>query len=488
MSNYPLLPFVNSKSRPLLSFEGTKQQDRIASAIITQEGQRLGPALAKLFIDLGDNSKLNHPFYGKVNHLGVPVVPLESGIFGNLPSDDRPVVALDFVSDAFDGYKVIFDNYMAIDSSVAKFCSARNFNSSVGVVENLSESKMQAKKGWTNPAMLHRRHLDSEIRPALINGYVAPNQQDINSINDFMQQVLTFTKENSRDCLLTFTSFVLSTETPIHSTGLAVSIMQADDNDARARINMISDTGFENLISMYNKTGFRCDSNSPWTMVADLTSRTITKRMQEKGVDTPEQMFREYYIETYILDNTKLTDFIVDCYMEFVDNSKFSKKTTYCADGSVDRVTHIPREDVGKSGSEIKSEMSMSLLLRIYLEARNLELPQPRSEAVILRIHSLAMAKLSSKDINTAFKVANREMTNLDERFLELKLQEPPTYLTPSESSVKVDVENYETSIGSSGPSQGNTQSQTAAGSSGIAGGAPSTPGGGSAGGGGGGY
>ena len=89
-------PYVKGKSKPLMSYYGSRQQNKIVYNLLKNAGGGQGP-LSKFFIDTSSGTPLNHPFYGKINHLGQPVVTLTEGIFGNLPSPDRPVVCLDFM-------------------------------------------------------------------------------------------------------------------------------------------------------------------------------------------------------------------------------------------------------------------------------------------------------------------------------------------------------------------------------------------------------
>ena len=128
INKFPLLTFVNSKSNALHSHEGMLQQRDTLYNILTKNFTETLPRNLGNFIDTSGNSFLNHYLYGKVNHLGKPVVPLEEGVYDFLPSDDRPVMALDFVADGFNNFKVLFDNHMSLDPSVSSFCSARSLS------------------------------------------------------------------------------------------------------------------------------------------------------------------------------------------------------------------------------------------------------------------------------------------------------------------------------------------------------------------------
>lgn len=482
-NKHPIFTFVNSKSNALHSHEGMKQQLGTLYNILSNGFTEPEYKLNGKFINTSSASKLNHHFYGKLNHLGKPVVPLEEGVYDFLPSDDRPVMALDFVADGFKNFKVLFDNHMALDSSVASFCSARNFSEVNGYVTGVSEQKMQVKRGWRNALKLHKDHLDGEVRKVFLERFVYPNQDKVESINDFMELFLDFVRTYSSECLVTFTSFYLSRKTPIHSTGLAIDIMQADSNDMRTVINMVSDSGFDSLVDIYKKSGFRCSIHCPWTLVADLNSLPLRKHMRARGVETQEQMFEEYFISTHNIDELHLRQFILDCYMKFIGEFKYIAKTSYCADGTVKMVTSKRRSDIGTSGKDLQAQMDPSLQLRIYIEARSEEQRIPNNQATLDRVYGLSMSRNLQGPRNAIlkrFEFANDMMLNLDTRFLDLKRESVPNYLIPASTSDNIEEEKTIEEIATS------TQFQTGVGGSGIAPGGGST--GGSTGGSSGGY
>ena len=476
-------PYVNAKSKPLMSFYGSQQQDQIARKLAKEAKPSTSARLSKFFIDTSRNTVLNHPFYGKINHLGQPVVTLTEGIFGNLPSPDRPVVCLDYVANAFGESKSIFDNLMSLDPRVAGGCSARDFNSAAGFIKGISENKMRVYRGWQSAGKLHNDHLINEVLPVFLSSYAFPAQAEIESIADFMNLMIDFIRDVGRDCLITFTSFVLSPKNPIYTTGLAFDIMQADANDQQARIEMMNSDGYQNLLTTMNKGGFRSAFRTPWTMVADLSSNAMKKRMKEVGIETPEEMFEEYYIQTYILDQKRLTDFILQAYYTFLSKVSRISKNKYCADGSLDYVSTKVRGDFGKSGKELKQQIDDRLLLQVYLEARVKEAPAQINSTFLNRILNFAHAASKKRGLTEGFKVSNKEMLNLDRRFLSLKKSDFPSYLTSPDSFDNMDEEKrFETGTGGSGIAPGARGYQTGAGGSGIA------PGGGSTGGSSGGY
>ena len=428
---YVSLPFVNGKSRPLVSYYGSLQQNAIAKKLASKVSQG---KISKNFMDLAEDNK----FYGRVNHRGFPVIPLEEGIFENLPSKDRPLVCIDFVASNFQGGKRTFDDVMALDGAVDGVCSARDFNSAVGYIEGLSETKLQAYRGWDNPHRLHRQHVSQEIMPIFLQNYIFPFQGQIKSINDVIALLQEFCKEFSRDCLLTFTSFVLSPKMPIHSTGLAVDIMQADSNDMEKKLQMMNSTGYKSLVETMRKNGFKSNINTPWTMVADIKTKAMSSKMKEYGVESMQNMFDEYYIETYMLDHEKLVDFVIDAYYTLLNRFESIVMPKYCADGSFDRVITKPRRDSGKTGKELKQEIDERLLMRTFLEARSKESPREIRPEFLDRILSISAGKIKKKGIIEAYKVANREILNLDDRFLATKNASIPKYLTPAANSVNI--------------------------------------------------
>ena len=76
--------------------------------------------------------------------------------------------------------------------------------------------------------------------------------------------------------------------------------------------------------------------------------------------------------------------------------------------------------------------------MRTFLEARSKESPREIRPEFLDRILNISASKIKKKGIVEAYKVANREILNLDDRFLATKNASIPKYLTPAANSVNI--------------------------------------------------
>ena len=216
---------------------------------------------------------------------------------------------------------------------------------------------------------------------------------------------------------------------PIHSTGLAIDIMQEDPNDMKSKIRLMDSSGYGSLVDIFSRNGFKFNLESPWTVIADLTSKAMKNRMSESGFSGPKQAFNECYTETHILDYKKMLDFILELYYDLLNVFENVRVEKFCPDGSFDKVVTKARYDVGRTGKEFVAELDKQKFLKLYVEARSKEVPREPSDPVKKKILDLSTLAMKKKGHIHAFRTANREFVNLDTRFLEAKKATLPKYL-----------------------------------------------------------
>jgi len=251
-------------------------------------------------------------FYGKINLNGDIVYPSEKYLT-TLPNPNkksgRTYYALNFVAKAFLEFREYYIKGTA-----------------TGIVK--SEDPLQIiepVRGWESMHELYAANIDT-LYSVLINDYIQSPSAFFGVENAYPKDFDEFIKSTknlfiSRGNLvkLSRSSFVLSTNCPLSTTGLAIEIgPRIDYSDDRAKTqNIYQSPNFDFYMKALKKFGFMADIDYPGRIVADIGSPAMQGYMEEFGI-TIDNLFDSYYYKAGEFDYDLIRVYLSQFYNSYV--------------------------------------------------------------------------------------------------------------------------------------------------------------------------
>tara|TARA_A100001515_G_scaffold121779_1_gene105066 strand:- start:2177 stop:4675 length:2499 start_codon:yes stop_codon:yes gene_type:complete len=202
-------------------------------------------------------------------------------IFVNIAEDPKnPICVFDFVADAFDQMKEIFESKRPVQSSaLLKTLQAKRGNSSTISIEKKYNDYIDkryedfvAKAARTNS------------RSSKTQGYFTKESKVLSSIknfDDFKSEIIKYFKKTKK--ITTFNGFFDTANTDIYDSYLAFDIFDDGDNPTdEKRLEFLKDPNYFIYEYAARQAGFFVDQNKPWRLVADMSSKPIAGAMRRR--------------------------------------------------------------------------------------------------------------------------------------------------------------------------------------------------------------
>tara|TARA_A100001015_G_scaffold296880_1_gene377729 strand:- start:1531 stop:2892 length:1362 start_codon:yes stop_codon:yes gene_type:complete len=389
-----IYPPASNESNSRYAYYGRLQYEPILSNLVSENAYNR-------HIDL----IIKRPLYGKVNHRGNIIDLNNEGTMAAISSKNN-AFCIDFVADAFKEFQQTFENYA---------------RSNGGIELPKKKFKIDANKGYESALKKYQEH-NKEIRDFFIQSHLGPIQNAIITVNDVASELLRFVRTWASEETITYSSFLLSSNCSHFSTGLSLDIMDEDYGDDSKKNDLILSEDYESYTRIAAKAGFKININAPWNLIANLSSKAMKKHMSSYGIESIEQFFQEYYVESYAVDLSKLKQFIIHSFYQFLEFYPDLVEKQFCNDGTLRRVSITPR-DTPSSFSDLSSEIDSQLLTEIYLSSRYSENVGIRLlGSQLQQIRDKAFYRLSKFGDLSAFKYIDKTMTELNPKIVKLKL------------------------------------------------------------------
>ena len=259
-------------------------------------------------------------------------------IFVNISENEsNPICVFDFVADAFDQMKEIFESKRPIQQSqYLKTLQAKRGNASTISIEEK-----------------YNRHIDNQYqefvsfiarsgsRTSKTQSHFIKESQELSKIKnftDFRKEITKFFKKRKK--IVTFNGYFDTNNINIYDSYLAFDIFNDGDNpNDEVRLAFLKDPNYYIYEYAARHAGFFVDQNKPWRLVADLTTKPMAGAMRRrleasrilyktkdailKYYDFDEDL-RENYFNRFnnedsvvIMSETRVED--VDKLLQFVD-------------------------------------------------------------------------------------------------------------------------------------------------------------------------
>jgi hypothetical protein len=236
-----------------------------------------------------------------------------------------------------------------------------------------------AYNSYLDPADDYRDYITT-VLDTFNNDYLfaEKREKDIKTVEQYVNHLSKFSEQLGSTFPLTFSGFMLSTQSSIFSTGLAVTIadLPADDDEVKDDF-FIKNSTFPLFLSFAKETGFSVNKNVPYMLVADLESPVTKRYMARYLVGSTQSAFNTRYKQTYTSDFDKLLENIITSYRVFVNKKNFVKTLKPCDGKTVSETSY--KENI--NNNVISRLVSNDrLFINLYINIRNIEEDKPYND------------------------------------------------------------------------------------------------------------
>ena len=331
--------------------------------------------------------------YGRVNTKGESVL-LDPSRLTNFPSNPQ-VVAVNFVVDAFEDFRT----FMIKGFQQGKFNVTKTF------LDNLLP-----QIAYQEPFSAQEDILTA-FNERLYKGYIPENQKDreIKDIKDYVRILFEYFEKTGRSVPLTLSTMTQTVYASPMSSGLMIELAdETHSKDAVKYNNFILDPNFDLYQQAARKFGFKIDYNTPWRMVADISTKEMKQYMSAYSIGSLNQLFEEYYNSPVVDDLVTLKEFVFNSYNDFVEFNPYTKIPRISKDGQRTKFCMVDRFEISP---EAFNEMFDELYwLNFYFRVRSIELKLTWTKPQLAKQHRRIKKILKDLDTQTVIEYIEREL------------------------------------------------------------------------------
>ena len=287
--------------------------------------------------------------FGRVNSDLDVVVPI-SGFLSTIISidDNKPVILMNFVADAFSDMQKSFE---------------RATNSSKIDANDRYLSSLNVKRAYINPLELYEQYIDSMMTP-FHDTFM--NKARVLNFKAYVDEFSLFAKQMSPDFPITYTGWHRSRNSNMFTSGLVLDLSGlAIDND-ELKENFINSRNFSFYRNVCINNGFSIVKNSPWVIAADLNSPAMLRYMETYGLTSERGVFDNQFLRTTFRDIPLLRSVLISYYNILAENFTYEKNIDVCGKGV--KVRNMPRNPVDLE--EANRLVPDSYMLQVYNDIR----------------------------------------------------------------------------------------------------------------------
>lgn len=250
------------------------------------------------------------PFYGKVDTLGIPIIPNNFAIrYCSQTKDTNKVQVLQPSLDFFFQLRREYEKYYAFGAFNK---SGKYFKNTLPPIKGYIQSDEEYANIVNNKLESFRYYLIKNNKNNQIKNY-----------DDYLNQFMNFIKENKT--YFTRAGFVESTDYSMLHTGLAIDIYDGDPSNEEERLNFIKDNNANNFLELCIRSNVKIHREIPWRLFIDIRTKEnkndeytfegIIKKYIPEFKDNLQLFFDKYYTRVIPYDENSYQYFV-----EFVTN------------------------------------------------------------------------------------------------------------------------------------------------------------------------
>ena len=252
----------------------------------------------------------DNPFYGKVNSSGDIVYLSESYLSSLSTKDDQTVYALNFVVDAFKDFKEYY--LKAVNTNVVK--------------NDILREAVYPVSGWKSAHEIYARDIQG-LYYILVNKYLQrPSKTQgviTKNFDDFMSLTIKLFDYVGKNMHLSRSSFIVSANCPISTTGLILDILPSDAKS----VDIFTSVNYDFYVKSLKKFGFMLDINNPRRIVADIGSPAMQGYMLKYEV-TIDNLFSKYFHKAKDYDYDLIKIYLMQFYNNYAKDYPILSQVT----------------------------------------------------------------------------------------------------------------------------------------------------------------
>lgn len=328
-------------------------------------------------------------YYGMIDTDDRSIVPLPQFMkpLSSRADQGAPIVALDFVADAFNDVRRSFQ-YACNAGLLSK--------------ENPFMYAMEAVRAYRSPYDDYENSLSGIF--LRYNEDILANYTDVNNIitfDDYVKFFLQIISQDETRTPITMEKWCRSTEASIFNSGLAIDIAGLDIGDDQVKIdNFIDDNSYGYYKKVMLERGFSIMENAPFIIIADLKSPAMAPYISKYRINNIEQLFNNRYNKSYNINLNIIKRIIVKYYNFFVILNNRAKEIITCNGITRQKYTNRSQITLDLINEDVWTDL--------YVSFRNYEEGFPLSDQKIKSIKK--RAKILDSD--TVMGYINNEFGN----------------------------------------------------------------------------
>ena len=322
-------------------------------------------------------------YYGMVDDKNYSIIPKENHLVAIAGGD--PLTAprvFDFVADAWANMRLNFT--VACQKNLI-------------IKENSAFGDLEVVQAYENPKLKYTKYIKSILD--FYNTNYIPQIVGINNITNHEQYVNYFfemVKHNSINKPTSMSRWLKSYGASILDTGLVIKYANIPiDNDQRKFDEIINHASFDYFSNLCLNMGFSMLQTSPNILVFDVSSPAVRPYLSRKNIILLETLFERRYDRTYIYDMNILYSNI---------NLYYNRYAIKYASTSRPIVVCKRSKNVWDYRSTVDPNYrpSADIMLRQYINLRNIEEGNPYSQQYLEELHKKAKYYQNKFDIMRA--------------------------------------------------------------------------------------
>ena len=332
----------------------------------------------------------NH-HYGRIDNLMNVIYVNDSSIKDfSSQRDSRTVSAMNFVVDAFQKVRTRFKMAQAVG----------HIPSDLPYLSNPTPYR-----GYEDPQQLYANYIKPYFQS--FNNIFLKNQR-ITTFDEYYEMFYNYLQTMGIEYPLTFTAFQRSKYSNIFTTGLAISIADLSIDEDQLKEDFFMNTScFQFYKKICLNNGFYISKNSPWILVANVLSPSLSVYTKKYNLSTKKQIFFANYRNCIDIDIKLLINNLLIYYNIYYNNKTYYKDIDICNNKTISTIT--PKEPI--SIENIDKKYTDDFVYDLYITARNIEEYSPLNPSQLKDVIKKAknFHKLLDKDqaigyINNTFR------------------------------------------------------------------------------------
>lgn len=347
------------------------------------------------------------PYYGKVDTLGIPVIPKDNLVrYCTYGSDSKQVQALQPMTSFFFSLRQEYDKYF----------KSGNINKN----SKYLKKDLMPVKGFTNPSVDYFNKIQ-DLYSGFIDYLRLNNKFNmIENYDSFLNELLIYIK--TRNLYLTRAGFVESYDYSLLYTGLTIDLYDETTSNDDERLNFYNDINYEALLELCIRNNLKIDREIPWRIFLDIRTKSspdsdksilsfsnkipgISPKIEDyipEFEDKLQLFFDVYYNKVVPCDNNSyayFSEFVLilqNFYQSFTNSYPIIKKyeVNECGNANViNKNRQILNEDI--------ISYDRSKYANLYLNFRNIELSKVVPEEKLIYHTNVA---------NNIYKETNKKL------------------------------------------------------------------------------